>query len=275
MNRLRGFLLSGVIALFGLVAVASPAAAAGQCDDMDDWHDPFITSVSVSDVVTNAGGLTAAKITVRAGDDVAIEECWDPDADDGWGAYVSTEFASGIASVDVEMDAAGTNGSTFNWVSDFTLTSGSIYDGTFVGYAYFDKYDATNLWYAHATVDDNGYNSVDANNADTFRVRRNTSLTLNAGPEPIKRYTYLTIAGKAKYLDPYSGYLSYKNKEVRIYFKPAGSSTWTYKGSAWTNAYGNYSKRIKATRDGTWRTYHAGSVNYAAKYSAGDYVDTR
>lgn len=81
----------------------------------------------------------------------------------------------------------------------------------------------------------------------------------------------MTVAGKLKRLDPYYGYVNYKNKTVAFYFKPVGGS-YGYIGSTTTNSYGNFAKSFTATRDGTWRAQFAGTSNFN-RVLGSDYVD--
>ncbi|BCJ43436.1 hypothetical protein GCM10010168_42540 [Actinoplanes ianthinogenes] len=85
-------------------------------------------------------------------------------------------------------------------------------------------------------------------------LKRPSKVTLNAAPEPVVKGKKLTAAGVLKS----DGKLLAKTS-VKIYFKPAGKTTWAYKGTAVTNAKGAFSKKFTATRTGTWKVVYAGT----------------
>jgi hypothetical protein len=95
---------------------------------------------------------------------------------------------------------------------------------------------------------------------NTFYVKRPTSLTYNATPEPVKRNSALTHSGVLK-VDPVSYGAKYglKGAVLKFYFKAAGTGTYVYKGQTTTGTGGKYSKKIKATKSGTWMVVYAGS----------------
>lgn len=87
-----------------------------------------------------------------------------------------------------------------------------------------------------------------------FNVKRPTSLTFNASPEPVKKNTNLTVAGQLKF-DPYSYGPAYGPKGIKLSldFKATGSSSYVHKATITTGTSGKYSGKIKATASGTWR----------------------
>ncbi|GGN40644.1 hypothetical protein FHR83_006986 [Actinoplanes campanulatus] len=95
---------------------------------------------------------------------------------------------------------------------------------------------------------------------DTFYVKRPTSLTYDATPEPVKKNSALTHKGVLK-ADPvgYGAKYGLKGAVLRFYFKASGAKSYTYKGQTTTGAGGKYSKKFKATKSGTWMVVYAGS----------------
>jgi hypothetical protein len=85
-------------------------------------------------------------------------------------------------------------------------------------------------------------------------LKRPSTLTFNASPEPVKKGKKITAAGTLK-ID--GKVLS--QAAVKIYFKAAGAKTYTLKGTATTSSKGAFSKKFTATKTGTWKAVYAGS----------------
>lgn len=91
-------------------------------------------------------------------------------------------------------------------------------------------------------------------------LKRPSSLTLNATPEPVVKGKKLTAKGVLKV----NGKVL-SGTAVKIYFKATGVSTYTYRGAAKTNAKGVYTKAFTATKSGIWKAvYVGGSARNAA-----------
>ncbi|MBO3740767.1 hypothetical protein [Actinoplanes flavus] len=95
---------------------------------------------------------------------------------------------------------------------------------------------------------------------DTFYVKRPTSLSYDATPEPVKKNSALTHKGVLK-TDPvgYGAKYGLKGAVLRFYFKATGAKSYTYKGQTTTGSGGKYSKKFKATKSGTWMVVYSGS----------------
>jgi len=116
--------------------------------------------------------------------------------------------------------------------------------------------------------------------AVSFTVKRNTTISFNATPEPVKRYGYTYATGHVSKLVPYgyqsSHYVSATYGSVHIYFNPAGASPKRYITSTSVNSHGYYSKRVQVSGAGTWSAaYFPGGSTYANSVSTGDYVGLR
>jgi hypothetical protein len=107
-----------------------------------------------------------------------------------------------------------------------------------------------------------------------FSVKRPTSVTYNAAPEPAKRGSYLTHSGQLKF-DPFAPGAMYgaKNITLTIAFKRAGTTSYVNKATVLTGTGGYYSKKLQTWYDGTWRITYPGNTwrQPQVKY---DYVDT-
>jgi hypothetical protein len=100
-------------------------------------------------------------------------------------------------------------------------------------------------------------------------IKRPAKLTLNASLEPVRQGRRITTKGLLK-VDG-KGYAAAR---VKIWFKANGATTWTYKGTATTNAKGVYSKRFTAARSGVWKAVYAGDWKRVGA-AAGDAVKVR
>jgi hypothetical protein len=102
--------------------------------------------------------------------------------------------------------------------------------------------------------------SHETERVDSFTIKRPTSLTYNATPEPVKKNSTLTHKGVLKadavIFGPKKGL---KGAVLTFYFKADGAKTYTYKGKVTTGAGGQYSKKFKATKSGMWKVVYAGS----------------
>lgn len=115
----------------------------------------------------------------------------------------------------------------------------------------------------------------EAANSKTFYVKRPTTLTYNATPEPAKRGSNLAHKGRLMF-DPfgYGGLYGPAGQTLKISFKKAGTSTYVAKGTVKTTSGGYYSKKLRTDADGTWRVEYP-TNNYRQTQTRGDYVDTK
>lgn len=176
------------------------------------------------------------------------------------------------SSVDVTLEAA--SNADFEW-PQMNRVSGSNYDGVWRGFVNFDNYSAGGKWYVDIWAWDRAYNLTDRESVKTFYVKRNIRLSANASPEPVRKGAQITVAGNLKRLTKYDGYCNWRGVPIRIEFKPAGATTWTYLRSATTNSKGNYARLFLAAKDGSWRARYLGSTQYRSKVSSADFVDVR
>ncbi|MEU7904269.1 hypothetical protein [Actinoplanes sp. NPDC049118] len=112
-------------------------------------------------------------------------------------------------------------------------------------------------------------------NSQTFYVKRPTTLTYNATPEPAKRGTNLTHKGRLMF-DPFGYGKLYgpSGQTLKISFKKTGTSAYVAKGTVKTTSGGYYSKKLRTDADGTWRVEYPAN-NYRQTQAKGDYVDTK
>ncbi|GAB1336279.1 hypothetical protein ACE1SV_28690 [Streptomyces sp. E-15] len=107
-------------------------------------------------------------------------------------------------------------------------------------------------------------------------VQRNSQLTVNAAPEPVKKGNTLTVTGKlsrANWED--HKYHGYTGQAVKLQFRKKGSSTYTTLKTLKTDSTGNLKTTTKATVDGYYRYSFAGTTTTPAVSAAGDFVDVK
>jgi hypothetical protein len=110
----------------------------------------------------------------------------------------------------------------------------------------------------------------------TTLLQRNSTLTVNASPEPVAKGKTLTVTGKlsrANWED--HKYHGYTGQPVKLQFRKKGSSTYTTLKTVTSDSTGNLKTTTKATADGYYRFSFAGTTTTPAVSAAGDFVDVR
>ncbi|MFC8232779.1 DUF5707 domain-containing protein [Streptomyces sp. NPDC056663] len=127
---------------------------------------------------------------------------------------------------------------------------------------------------AHALANDGDYITKDS--AAKAKVLRNSRLTVNASPEPVKKNKTITVTGaltRANW-ETYK-YGGYTKQPVKLQFKKKGTSTYKTLKTVTTDSKGNLRTTTKATADGYFRYSFAGTSTTPAVASAADYVDVK
>ncbi|MFF4967393.1 hypothetical protein [Streptomyces sp. NPDC001037] len=123
------------------------------------------------------------------------------------------------------------------------------------------------------------YSTGDASVAEglgTTKVQRNSKLTVNASPEPVRKGATITVTGKltrANWED--NKYHGYTSQSVKLQYRKKSSSTYTTLKTITTNSTGGLKTTTKATADGYYRFAYAGGTTTPAVNAAGDYVDVK
>ncbi|MEU4242911.1 hypothetical protein [Actinoplanes sp. NPDC026619] len=220
----------------GLLMAAAPAQAA------PSTALPTVKSVSTSKTSFVLGSKAGcSKITFTA-----VLSATMPSTDYLFSAVGVDLFAPG-ASGDDSYD-----GTALKQVGTSATYSGSL---NFCG-----KYTAGN-WRAEvygAAVPSDADDESDVQITNVVKVgislKRPSTLSFNASPEPVKKGKKLTAAGTLKV----DGKVLSK-ATVQIYFKATGAKTYSLKGSTTTSSKGAFTKKFTATKSGTWKAVYAGS----------------
>ncbi|MFF8532368.1 calcium-binding protein [Streptomyces sp. NPDC015532] len=236
-----------VAAAFGVIGLVAPAAHAD--GGSGDTEILGVTVNNGSDVVI---GTTAAKtfdVTIYAYDDWGLLSA-DTTLEGPGAGYASDETIC-------ETDSECTHSFTFDPRID--LDNGQA--GT---------------WYVGSWVDalDDDYRWDER--IDSFRVKRASTLTVNASPEPVSKGKALTVTGTLKRAswDDYQ-YHGYAGQSVKLQFRKKGSSTYTTVKTVKSSSTGALKTTATASVDGYWRWNFAGTTTTGTKAATGDYVDVK
>ncbi|MFI2203747.1 hypothetical protein ACH47Z_23805 [Streptomyces sp. NPDC020192] len=110
----------------------------------------------------------------------------------------------------------------------------------------------------------------------TTLVQRNSTLTVNASPEPVKKGATVTVTGRlsrANWED--HKYHGFTGVLVKLQFRKKGSSTYTTLKTVKTDSTGNLKTTTKATVDGYYRYSFAGTTTTPAVNATADFVDVK
>ncbi|WP_405584394.1 hypothetical protein [Streptomyces sp. NBC_01092] len=110
----------------------------------------------------------------------------------------------------------------------------------------------------------------------TTLMQRQSKLTVDATPEPVKKGKPITVTGKLSRANWDRGtYNGYVEQPVNLQFRKNGSNTYTTVKTVKTNATGNLKTTVTATTDGYFRFTFAGTTTTPAATAKGDFVDVR
>ncbi|MFF9364594.1 calcium-binding protein [Streptomyces griseoluteus] len=180
---------------------------------------------------------------------------------------------SGLLSADTDLDGPG-----YGYASDKTICE-TDYSCTH-SFTFDPRVDLDNsragTWYVGSWVDaiDGDYRWDER--IDSFRLKRASTLTTNASPEPVKKGKTLTVTGTLKRAswDDYK-YHGYTSQPVTLQFRKKGSSTFKNIKTLKTSSTGGLKTTVTASADGYWRWTFAGTTTTSAKTSGSDFVDVR
>jgi len=195
--------------------------------------------------------------------------------------YTATN-ASGIALTEAFL-WQGTDSSTTDGITgglgtdDDPACTETATQGTYTCKAVFNIHPATDMkgngvagtWdlYANASSNDD---------VATAAIKKASTLTANATPEPVKKGKTITVTGKLARANWATGkYAGYVSQPAKLQFRKKGSSTYTTLKTVKTNSTGVLKTTTKATVDGYYRYVFAGTSTTAAATAPGDFVDVR
>ncbi|MEU9333935.1 hypothetical protein AB0D49_12370 [Streptomyces sp. NPDC048290] len=117
---------------------------------------------------------------------------------------------------------------------------------------------------------------ADQGSLGTTLVQRNSTLTVNATPEPVKKGKTITVTGKLSRANWETGkYAGYSSQSVKLQFRKKNATSYTTVKTIKTNSKGELKTTVKASQDGYFRYSYAGNTATPAVNAAGDYIDVR
>ncbi|MEU1401440.1 hypothetical protein ABZ471_03590 [Streptomyces sp. NPDC005728] len=139
------------------------------------------------------------------------------------------------------------------------------------------KNSQAGTWHAAAVaLDFDSEKSAVQFDLGTTLVQRNSTLTVNASPEPVKKGRTITVTGKLSRANWESHkYAGLGNQPVKLQFRKKGSSTYTTLKTIKSDSTGYLKTTTKATADGYFRYSFAGFTSTSAVDVTGDFVDVQ
>ncbi|MFJ4468800.1 DUF5707 domain-containing protein [Streptomyces sp. NPDC089424] len=250
---------SAVAAACGVVALSALSVPAAHADEQ--FGDTEVTGVVVNDGKPVVVGTTARTVTVEvtATDPSGLEQ------------INATLYHGSIDAPDAAVSSTAACGPTADTTSTCTLTF-PLTPGTAPAD---DAQAGTWKVSAYAIAPDSDAHFVDA--AASFTMLRQTQVTADATPEPVKRGKPLTVKGGVQHAGWTAGtnVAAGAGQAVKLQFRPEGCREFKTVKTVLTGADGSLSTSVRAYNDGTYRWSYAGTSGTAAAVSAGDFVDVR
>ncbi|GAA1840834.1 hypothetical protein GCM10009736_03130 [Actinomadura bangladeshensis] len=185
------------------------------------------------------------------------------DALDVVGKLVSD--GNGVADVPMIMEFS-TDRTT--WKTMATATTYS--DGSFRLTTYDSKKDG----YWRARYAGNAEYMPAVSGTDYIDIKYRTQwYNFNASPEPVKKGATITVKGQLYRFRDVAG--PGPHAPVYVYFKRAGTTTYTQVATATTDSNGWFTKTFTASVDGTWMAVYKETSGYLKSTSQGDFVDVQ
>lgn len=239
---MRRILLIPAIAALGVLGLtATPAQAATTISSIT-------LSTNVAVINGDSGCGDRIKVTVKIDD---------PDKD-SLGGHVEMSSATGGDSPAYEVFNSSRDGDTavysaWLWICGWNADPGK--------------------YYLHILI--YGIDQDLASDTTPVWIKRPTSLTYNAHPEPVRAGGYLTHSGRLMF-DPFAPGPMYgpSGVQLKISFKKAGTSTYSGRTYVTTKSGGYYSIRWPAYSDGIWRIEYPTNTYRQTQYKY-DFVDVQ
>ncbi|MFD3456425.1 DUF5707 domain-containing protein [Streptomyces sp. NPDC058691] len=250
---------SAVVAASGVLVLSALALPAAHADQR--YGDTDITGVVVNGGQPVVVGTAERDVTVKV-------TATDPS---GLDQINATLYHGTFADQDVTVPSAAacepTTETTSTCTLTFTLTPGTVpADGSQAG-----------AWSVSAWAIAPDSDAVFLDAAATFDVRRDTQVTADATPEPVKFGKNLTVKGSVQHADWAAGAYApaAAGRPVALQFRVADCDSWITVKTVKTAADGTVSTTVPALIDGSYRWSWAGTADTAAAVSAADFVDVR
>lgn len=258
--------LSGALVLSS--ALVSPAAAQAHAGPMTSDDDTTITKVVVNggkDIVLGTSAKKSFTATVTAADPDGITGGWvalwhgtsiDDQGRDG--TLLPAEQGSGSCVAATPQISTCTVHFTVDPKTDMT------------------KNTCAGTWPAYAIAYGLPSGSTNDAYAGSVHIKRNTTLTADASPEPVTHGRTVTVKGRLTRANWETGaYAGLSGVSVKLQFRKADSSTYTTLKTVTSTTGGAVTATTTATTDGFYRLSYAGTSATASESSSGDFVNVQ
>lgn len=248
---------SAVAAACGVVALSALTVPAAHADER--YGDTDITGVVVNDgnpVVVGTGARTVT-VKVTATDPSGLQQ------------VNATLYHGSFSAPDSTVASAAACGPTTDTTTTCTLTF-TLTPGTAPAN---DSLAGSWNLSAYAIAPDS--DAVFLDSAATVSVLRDSQVTVDTTPKPVKWGHVLTVTGGVRNADWATGASvgAEAGQPVSLQFRPRGSSTYCTLKTVRTAADGTLSTAVRAYSDGYYRWSYAGTAGTAAAVSAGAFVN--
>ncbi|WP_066953523.1 DUF5707 domain-containing protein [Streptomyces lushanensis] len=111
---------------------------------------------------------------------------------------------------------------------------------------------------------------------NTVKLQRQSKLTVNAAPEPVKKGGTITITGSLTRADwDKNKYVGFGTQSVVLQFRKKSSTAYTNVKGVKSSSTGALKTTVKATEDGYYRWNYVGIASTAPVAVAGDFIDVK
>ncbi|MFD7894046.1 DUF5707 domain-containing protein [Streptomyces sp. NPDC059743] len=111
---------------------------------------------------------------------------------------------------------------------------------------------------------------------NTVKLQRQSKLTVNATPEPVKKGGTITITGSLTRADwDKNKYVGFGTQSVVLQFRKKSSTAYTNVKGVKSSSTGALKTTVKASEDGYYRWNYLGIASTAPVAVAGDYIDVK
>lgn len=237
--------------------LGAPTASAAQ----DGYGDTKITNVTVNGwgkVVVGPTGAKTFEVVVTASDDSGIRR--------------AELYLDGPSYGYLQPDAKA------QCVASATDATTSTCTGTFTVDPEVDFIDnaPAGTWHVSAWVDAKDGDFFTSDEAGSFAMQRQSRLTVDASPEPVKKGKRITVTGALTRANWGTGaYAGYTSRPVELQFRKRDSDAYTTLKTVNTARRGALRATVTAQEDGWFRWSFAGTSTTPPVKAGGDFVDVR
>ncbi|WUD74722.1 calcium-binding protein [Streptomyces sp. NBC_00510] len=247
-----------------VTALSTFAAKAGAADSVGDTKITKVVVNGGKDIVLGTGGKKTVSVAVTATDPAGIDggaaflwhgASFTDDGIDG-GLFPATDYAA----------CTVVNATTSTCKVSITIDpQADLYKNALAG-----------SWKVYALVGGKDGDYVEKEIAGTAKIKRNTVVTVNATPEPVKKGKTITVTGKLTRANwETHKYAGYTGQSVQLQFRKKGTTAYKTVKTVKSSSTGALKTTVKASVDGYWRYNFVTTSLSGASVSTADFVDVK